>query len=347
MHVGAILALGLTVFTTQLLSQTPQQVEGVGWTANSNYGPAVATDGNYAYFAWVDSASGKVFFAQFYGDGFGSQQTVGGTTYEGDPWTAESSATPSWGYDGTNFYLFWKGVSGTAIWYSEYSDGMWTPQQTVSGTDPGWTADSNVGPAATFFNSPVSLYWRSATNTSTKVWFSEEYAGWSTQEVLGGYNAGTNAAPSAEQAPSSGQPYLPIFLTNSSNDVVVWVNAKSYPVSGSGWTAESTLAPTAYAQPTDPGEPDVVFWTGLYGKSIWYSYNTGAALGYGGAPVWAEQQPISGTATDAAPSAAQADGPTINMAILAWKKAGATTLWYIDPNMLPQIASASLATQKQ
>jgi hypothetical protein len=346
-HLNLVSALFLAGFVSQALSQT--QVTGLGWTANSNYGPAVATDGNYAYIAWVDSASSKIFFAQFYGDGFGAEQTVSGPKASGGTWTAESSATPAWGYDGSNFYLFWKGLSGTDIWYSEYSDGDWSQEQTVSGTDPNFTTESNVAPSATFYNYPLSMYVRGATPTSYRVWTStldDLEAGWSTQEVVSGYNSGTYAAPCPEQAPGSSQPYLPIFLTNSSNDVVVWVNS-SYPVSGSGWTAESTLAPAAYAQPTDPGEPDVVFWTGLTEKSIWYSYNTGTGLGYGGAPVWAHQQSISGTATDAAPSAAQADGPSISVAILAWKKAGATTLWYMDPNELPELARATLRANKQ
>jgi len=333
-HFNLGLVLFLTVFAGQALSQKPQQVEGAGWTAHSNYGPAVATDGNYAYIAWVDSSTNDIFFATFTGDGFGSQQTVGGTTSDGGTWTAQSSATPAWGYDGLTFYLIWKGNSSNDIWFSAYSDGVWGQQQTVGGTDPHWTAETSVAPAASFYNWPLTLYWKGA--SSSKVWTSSlNYLqpGWTNQQVVSGFSTGTYAAPAPEQAPNSTGGSA-MFLTNPSNDIVVGAN--SYAVSGTGptWTAQSMYAPAASANLADPVNQDVVFWKGLNTTSIWYSYNTGTPLGYGGPPVWSVQQTVTGAATDAAPTVAQADGPSIEVAILAWKNASDDTIWYIEPSGL-------------
>jgi hypothetical protein len=59
---SAGLAFFLTILASQAMSQTPIQVKGSGWTASTNFGPALATDGNYAYIAWVDSATSDVYF---------------------------------------------------------------------------------------------------------------------------------------------------------------------------------------------------------------------------------------------------------------------------------------------
>jgi hypothetical protein len=322
-HLNLGLAMFLAIFASQALAQITQ-LSG----ASTNYGPAVATDGNYAYLAWVDSSSSDILVATFYTSSleFGAGEPVSGTKSDGTTWTAQSSATPAWSYDGENFYLIWKGLSGNNLWWSEYSDGGWSQQELIEGS--GWTAGSNVGPAANFFSWPVTACWKGA--SSTKVWTSDlDYleAGWSNEVVDSGLS--TNVAPNIESAPNSSIGYG-IFLTNTSNIVV----GNGYKVSGSGWTAESSASPAATL---DANNNDIVFWKGLSGTSIWYSTNTGTPLGSGGPPVWSHQATVSGAdaVTDQAPSVANGNGPYIAMLILVWKKAGANSIWYMDANSLP------------
>jgi hypothetical protein len=338
-HLDIGFALFLAIFASQALAQTPIQVPG----ASTKFGPAVATDGNYAYIAWVDSSTSDVHFATFSTSSleFGTGVPVRGTNSDGTTWTARSGATPAWSYDGLSFYLIWKGLSDNNLWWSVLSDGVWSQQQLVEGTDPNWTAGTSVGPAASFSNWPVTAYWKGA--SSSKVWTSTlDYlqSGWSTQAVDGGLS--TKVTPGIESAPNTTVGYT-IFLTNTSNDIV----GAGYPVSGTDpdWTAESTYGPAATV---DGNGNDVVFWKGLSSTSIWYSYNTGTPLGSGGPPLWSHQATVSGANanTDQAPSVANGNGPYIPMMILAWKKAGASTVWYMDADMLPEMARASQQADK-
>jgi hypothetical protein len=329
LHCNLTWALFLAVFAGQAFTQTPMQVAGAGWAASTKLGPALATDGNNAYIAWVDSSTTEIYFATLSSSNtWINPQTVAGTTSEGAKWTAESSAAPSWGYDGSNFYLFWKGKSGNDIWFSEYGAGTWSTQAVVGGSSPSWTAESNVGPAGTFANGPVTLYWKG--QSADKVWFSsfDDLApGWTTQEVVSGLKS--NLPPISESSPNMGT-IVPIFLkSTTSNDIAAWLGSTSYPVSGTGWVAETNQAPAAGL--ADDGFADVVFWKGQSGTSIWYSYNTGNPLVFGGPPVWSEQTTVSGAKTNAAPTVAVADGPSIDVSILAWKNASNDTVWYLSP----------------
>lgn len=218
---GAGLALLLTILAGQAMSQTPMQVKGLGWKASTNFGPALATDGNNVYIAWVDSSTMDVYFSSYNGYGWTNAQTVSGTKLDGSVWTAESSATPAWGYDGLSFYLFWKGKSGNDIWVSEYSDGTWSDQSVVEGSDPSWTAETDVAPAAAFLGWPVTLYWKGA--SGNKVWWDSDNdltPGWGSQEILSGPT--TDVAPGVESSPNSTASIVPIFVkAASSNDIYV------------------------------------------------------------------------------------------------------------------------------
>jgi hypothetical protein len=320
-HLNVALAAFLAIFASQALAQT--QVPN----ASTNFGPAVATDGNYAYLAWVDSATSDVYFSTYYTSTleFGDGVPVSGTRSNGTTWTAQSSAAPAWSYDGENFYLIWKGLSDNNLFWSEYSDGAWSQQQLIEGS--GWTAGTSVAPAASFYSWPVTAYWKGA--SSSKVWVSnldDLSLGWDSETVVSGLS--TNLTPGIESAPNASSSYA-VFITNTSNVVV----GSGHTVSGSGWTAESSAGPAATL---DANYNDVVFWKGLSGTSIWYSFNTGTALGYGGPPVWSKQATVSGAATDQAPSVANGNGPSVAMMILAWKKAGASSVWYMNANKLPE-----------
>jgi hypothetical protein len=314
------------------MSQTPIQVKGVGWKASTNFGPALATDGNNFYIAWVDSATGNIFFSDYTGSGWTDPQTVTGTKLDGTVWTAESSATPAWGYDGLNFYLFWKGKTGIDIWFSEFNGLAWSDQAIVQASDASWKAETDVAPAAAFIGWPVTLYWKG--HTGNKVWwssFDDLTPGWLTQSVLSGPT--TDVAPGIESLPNSTASIVPIFVkSDSSNDIYVWLYSTKYHVSGSGWAAKTTQAPSATV---DADGHDIVFWTGQTGTSIWYSRNTGSALGFGGPPTWSKQATVSGANTNAAPTVADANGPYIGISLLAWKNASDDTVWYLDADELP------------
>lgn len=328
----APLALFLTIWASPAMSQTPIQLEGSGWKASTNFGPALATDGNNAYIAWVDSATGDVYFATWTGYGWLDAQPVSGTNLGGSVWTAESSATPAWGYDGLSFYLFWKGKTGNDIWFSEYSDGVWSVQAKVQSPDGSGTAETDSAPAAAFLSWPVTVYWKGA--SGNKVWWNslnDLTPGWSGQEILTGPT--TDVAPGVESDPNSTGSIVPVFVKSaSSNDIYVWSDSTKYQVSGSGWAAKTTQAPAAAL---DAYGNDIVFWTGQTGTSIWYSSNTAASMVFGGAPVWSTQATVSGAKTNAAPTVAEANGPSIFVALLAWKNASDNTVWYLDITKLP------------
>jgi hypothetical protein len=331
LYLGVHSALLLAIFASQASTQTPLQVKGVGWAASTKLGPALATDGNNAYIAWVDSATSDIYFATLSTatNAWFNPQSVAGIASDGTAWTAESSATPGWGYDGSTFYLFWKGKSDNDIWFSEYSDGTWSAQARVEGSDPSWTAETNVSPSGTFVSWPVTLFWKGA--SSDKVWvssFDDLTPGWTPQEVVSDLK--TNAAPGSEASPNMGSGTVPIFLKSASNDnLYAWLGSTSYQVSGAGWAAETTKAPAAGL--ADDGFADVVFWKGKSTTSIWYSYNTGNPLVYGGPPVWSLQATVKDAKTNAAPSLAVADGPSIDVSLLAWKNASDDTVWYLSP----------------
>ena len=330
---GAGLAFVLTVLAGQAVSQSPIQVKGSGWKASTNVAPALATDGNNAYIAWVDSSTLDIYFASYDGFGWTNAQTVSGTKLDGTVWTAESNATPAWGYDGLSFYLFWKGKTGNDIWFSSFNGSAWSDQTIVQGSSPIWTAETDVGPAAAFLGWPATLYWKGAFGTH-KVWtssFNDLSPGWLTQSVVSGPT--TDVAPGVESSPNSTGSIVPIFVkAASSNDIHVWLDSTKYQVSGSGWTAETTQAPAAAL---DAYGSDIVFWTGQTGTSIWYSHNTSTPLVFGGPPVWSKQQTVSGAKTKAAPTVAEANGPSIFVALLAWKNASDNTVWSLDISKLP------------
>ena len=315
----------LAVFASQAFAQKPVQISG----ASTKLAPALATDGNYMYIAWVDSSTSDIYYAS-YSSGFTDAQPVGGTTTDGTTWTAESSATPAWGYDGVSFYLIWKGKSDNNIWFSQLSGGIWQDQALVQGGSKttAWTADTNVAPAATFNSWPLTLYWKG--QSSNNVWTSslnDLQPGWLTQATTG---LETNVAPAVESDPN-GSEGSPIVIKSASNN---YIYASGFQISGTGptWYAETSEPPAAAFN----GENDVVFWKGETTTSIYYSYNTGTPLGSGGPPTWTNQQTVSGAATDAAPAVAIANGPSISVALLAWKNASNNTIWYTVGSAFPE-----------
>ena len=329
---GLIMGLALFIGTlaNQAVAQTPQQVKGIGWTASTTVAPALATDGNNGYIAWVDSATSNVYYATYGSGGWYNPQPVSGTNTSGGTWTAQSDAAPAWGYDGSFFYLFWKGKGGNKIWFSSMtSEGDWTLQSVVKGSS--WTAETNVAPAATFTGWPVTLYWQGM--SADTVWtssFDDLAPGWTTQQVVKGW--ATNVAPCVESSPSSSDNPAVFLKAATDNGMAGFVSSTGDPVSGSGWTAETTQSPAAVL---DVGGQDLVLWTGQTGTSIWYSHNTGTPIGLGGSPKWSKQATVTGAKTYLAPAVAQANGSSGFISLLAWKNASDDAIWYLANPKLP------------
>ncbi len=327
--------IGLALFIGALAGQAAaqiQQVKGIGWAASTTVAPALATDGNNAYIAWVDSATSDVYYATWgaSGSGWYNPKTVSGTNLSGGTWTAQSDAAPAWGYDGSFFYLFWKGKGGNKIWFSSLtSGGDWNIQSVVKGSG-GWTAETNVAPAATFTGWPVTLYWLGMSGES--IWTSslDDLApGWTTQQVVKGWT--TNVAPCVESSANSSDTPAVFLKDATDNGIAGFVTSKD-TVSGSGWAAETIQPPAAVL---DVSGQDLVMWTGQSGTSIWYSYNTGTPIGLGGVPKWSKQATVTGAKTYLAPAVAQANGSSGFISLLAWKNASDDTLWYWAYPVLP------------
>ena len=318
-HLSIGLALFLAMFASQALAQST--ISG----ASTKLAPALATDGNYMYIAWVDSSTSEIYYASE-NSGFTDAQPVSGTRSDGTTWYAESSATPAWGYDGVSFYLIWKGKSDDPIFFSQMSDGGWQLQALVEGSDPSWTADTNVAPAATFNSWPLTLYWKGKSNNN--IWTStlnDLEAGWSTQVTTG---LETNVAPCIASDPN-GSEGSPIVIKGASNH---YIYASGSQISGTdpSWVAETTEPPAAAV---DIDGNTVVLWRGQSGTSIWYSYGAGSE--------WTRQATVSGAKTDLAPTVAIASGPSISVALLAWKNASDQTIKYVTGSSFAEIVHAS------
>ena len=356
-------ALSLAVlasFAIQTVAQSsPQVLQGSGWTAQTRYAPAVASDGTNLYAAWKGKDDSNIYFSvNVNGDGWGEQTIVGGTTLSGGTWTAGTSVGPAMAWPGTanNVWLAWRGESTNDIWISMWNGSSWSPQQIVQGTnsDGGtWTAATSSAPAVTYYDQ-LYIAWKGA--SSNKIWYST-FAGsdFSNQQVVGGsgWTAESSTGPTFQIGTA-------LFWKGVSDDVwesplpdPSWGQEDDVACNSPEFTAATSTTPAATVLFTVTESTNSyifpVFWKGASDDSLWYSYY---ALPMGSGCQWAQQAKVSGTdssgnwraSTNHAPAAASAtimyEGEGAPLAILAWKSSSNDNILYMNPMYLPGLAGA-------
>jgi hypothetical protein len=161
-----------------------------------------------------------------------------------------------------------------------------TPQQ-VAGT--GWQALTSGSTAPAVAVSPTMTYVAWHGQSTSNIWFSS-YNGstWSQQETVGGsgWTAQTSASPALAWDFYKNELWL-AWVGNTDQKIYfsIW-NGSSWSqqviISGSGWTAESTTAPTLIYD-----QAMYVAWKGVSSNNIWYTnWNY---------PGWSNQQTVSGS----------------------------------------------------
>jgi len=176
--------------------------------------------------------------------------------------------------------LAWKGASDDDIWNTSWDGSGWSPQATVKGSDPAWTAGTSTTPAwvSPYFNGdPYVLFWKGG---SPDLWVSEYNAGsgWELQTKITcdtepTWIYETNFAPAAVYDNQPLQGSYVVFWTSSSSTSIYY----SYQTEGScGWSKPTTVpgaatdAAPAVVFPFS-GPPDYfVAWKKATNNTIWY-----------------------------------------------------------------------------
>jgi hypothetical protein len=223
----------------------PAEVSGSNWTATTNATPAVDVPAGLV--VWKDASSDTLSYTYDY-DGtendpvWSTPQTVGGTA-----WTGESNVGPTLETfsQGLIPWLFWKGASSDHIWTTtvpQYEE-TWVPQTKISCTDPEWTAETSLSPAAAGFAPPGVdalydvVFWKGS--SSNKVWYTYDNTaqcgrdtyGWADQAPVSGTDwavtGESNVAPALAFAcylcaNNTTSPFVAILAWKNATDNTIW-----------------------------------------------------------------------------------------------------------------------------
>jgi hypothetical protein len=201
---------------------TQQKVSGSGWTAETSSAPSLALFQNTVYLAWQgDGAAESIWDTYYSEEGWGAQQTVGGSG-----WTASTSAGPSlnnFQFEPTIMYLFWRDKSTGYVW--ETSGETPSSSSAISWGDPAdfsLGAATNVGPASVAFPTDDGDLVVFYTSTSNEVAY---LCATSSGLVKGsGWSAETDAAPAAASATLS-----ILAWKNATDDTIWFLNPTTVP----------------------------------------------------------------------------------------------------------------------
>jgi hypothetical protein len=337
-------ALFLLSFALQMAAQSsPTQIEGSGWTAETENAPAVASDGNNLYAAWKGATTNNIYFSINSGSGWSDQTIVGGSD-----WTAGTSAAPALAFvSGTNVWLAWRGESAGHVWISMWDGSSWSTQQEVQGTN--WVSGTSAAPAVTYSEGLLFIAWKGT--SGNRIWYStfngSEFA---TQQVVGtsGWTADSSAGPTFQQSTALIYKGVSTNVWEALLPEPSWTTQNQIVCNDPNFTAMTSTTPAATVLFAANGPTNSftypVFWKGASGNSIWYTYSVPTGCG------WANQATVKGSdssgnwsaSTNAAPAAASAtimyEGYGAPLAILAWKNSSDNTIWYLDPTTLPGLS---------
>jgi hypothetical protein len=253
-----------------------QVVGGTGWTAETNASPALVFLPGYGVLAfWKGlSPNEEVWFSVKSQGVWWPQQTVRGTG-----WQALTKTAPAVAVLEQTICVAWRGAGSPDIWYTYLAlnaegDGNFTTQQTLGGTDPSWTAETNTAPALTTEFDPdatsgvtgvVGYFWRGS--PAGHIW-----------ESIGGQTQSMISCPGASSAQPAAAFYGPnvndlmIFWKDESDEGISFQNSPTCgSVTGSGWTAQTKIAPAVASATTASGSGAAILaWLDATANTIWY-----------------------------------------------------------------------------
>jgi hypothetical protein len=256
-----------------------QIVGGSGWTAETSAAPALAyVSGTAVWLAWKGVSGNDIWYSIWNGTSWSTQQTVSGSG-----WAAGTNSPPALvNFFGT-VYVMWEGDGSTSsIWYSYYSGGAWSAQETVSGS--GWTAETNAAPSVitdALGDSYLLLFWKGKSGDS--IWGTFGYISssfnpsWTTQGTESECSPSTNAGPAAVSFLNSGGSGddLAIFWKDSASNTISYSYASFSSgcgtVSGSGWSAATNVAPAVatYSDGT-VATGSILAWKNASNDTVWF-----------------------------------------------------------------------------
>jgi hypothetical protein len=259
-----------------------QVVEGTGWTALTSASPALIYLGAPYLFWRGESPDEDIYFSGLSGGEWSAPQKV-----EGPGWVAKTKTAPAVSYDGFNFYVAWLGTGSTHIWftYTGYSSQpffTFMTQQEVGGSDPSWTAESNVAPAlSSRYDRGGQLFWKGASLGhiwSSTFWRQAPY--WTTLAMIS-CPGETSAQPAAAVITTDGNYYggnetLMVFWKDSSGWGISYEKSNpsgsscGYP-HGGDWTAETEIAPAVASYTNVSGSTaSILAWLDANTNTILY-----------------------------------------------------------------------------
>jgi hypothetical protein len=296
---------------------------------------------------------------------------------EGSDWQLLTTTSPAVTTGGTNEFIAWMGLNND-VYFAEFNGTSWINHQIVGG--PGWTAQTSAAPSLAFvYENDVWLAWKGLSDNN--IWYSIwDGTSWSTQQVVSGsgWTAATNYAPSLVLFQNS------VYLTWTGDGTAqdIWFTYQTgignqwgpqQTVSGPGWTAQASSAPSIETSETFEYGFIYLFWQEKSSNGIWETNGLTYPNSY--LISWSDGQFQVGGLTDVAPAAvtlgsnltvfykestsnvlsyfcAENSGnvsgsgwsaftnvaPAVASStdsILAWKNATDNTVWFMDPTTLP------------
>jgi hypothetical protein len=253
---------------------TQQVVEGSGWTAESSAAPALSVDASgVLWLAWKGKTTNTISFSSWNGTSWATPQEV-----IGSGWTAETSTAPAL-MGGEGFVVVaWKGKSTNQnVWFSIGSP--WEKQLMVEDILGAWVAKTNVAPnfASGGADNYPFLFWKG--ESSDHIYLSTYDNGW-TQEIQVScgkpiWTALTDAAPTSAFMENTKAGTYSVFWKGK-GATSLWYTyettatscgwAKQAVVKGSGWSADTSLAP---AVASNSASSSILVWVSAAGN-IWY-----------------------------------------------------------------------------
>ena len=202
---------------------------GSGWTApvalvvsgktiTTAHAPAVASDDGIPVIAWT-AANGDIEYSGFALLGWSGPSTVSGS------WgTAVTNHGPAFAAMGEHgFIAAWAGATSKHVYYAEYSDGAWQPQQHLSFTT------TSYAPAVTAATGSITLAYLAWTNANGTVGL-ERVRGTTLTTLADVPSAKTSNGPALTSGPGAGAIFVAWDGASSQHVYYTqWIGGTWYP----------------------------------------------------------------------------------------------------------------------
>jgi hypothetical protein len=203
-----------------------------------------------------------IWFTTWNGKTWANQAKVSGS----DPnWTAKTGGAPALAYTHGSITVAWMGASSHEVWYTTWlSSNKWASQIEVAGSE------TSTAPAIESVTYTALWLWKGYSNDNVYYLNSDT-------QIPG---AETNATPAAFfYVFDGGQEGADVVFWKSSSDNTIFFTydypdgfgGYVRPVSGSGWSAETNVAPAvASFVGSDGSTGSILAWKNASDHTIWY-----------------------------------------------------------------------------